>query len=251
MAARRLRIALALACLVLASGVSVFAQGAPLTVGPVMVTVPPGWTGEVNGVPARIFSPDSNPQWNFSVEFFPPEETPEDIAQHHAAIWGRMAATFRVAAPPQSGLVGQFIRTRSDQPRGLGQRETFILYSAKKGTVYIGVAVHANRPDLLSRNLPAIEAMLSRAVWNDGSSGSSNYNTNATHPGVAQTSAGGPATLGNYVYATPPGWRATQYPDGIVLAAPISNGEACQISMWPMRATSGNLQRDAIGAGTI
>jgi hypothetical protein len=61
-----------------------------------------------------------------------------------------------------------------------------------------------------------------------------------------QTSPVGPATLRDYVYATPVGWNAQQYPDGIVLTSPVSQtGERCLISLWPMRGSSGSLQRDA------
>lgn len=67
---------------------------------------------------------------------------------------------------------------------------------------------------------------------------------------LAQTSVPvGPASLQDYVYATPPGWTANQYPDGIVLQSPVSQtGERCMISMWPMRPTSGNLLSDAVTA---
>lgn len=55
-----------------------------------------------------------------------------------------------------------------------------------------------------------------------------------------------PATLSEYVYATPAGWTANQYPDGIVLTSPVSNtGERCLISMWPMRPAGASLQADA------
>ena len=57
---------------------------------------------------------------------------------------------------------------------------------------------------------------------------------------------GNPATLGEYLYSTPAGWTAAQYPDGIVLTSPVSNtGERCLISMWPMRPAGPSLQVDA------
>jgi hypothetical protein len=56
----------------------------------------------------------------------------------------------------------------------------------------------------------------------------------------------GTASLGNYIYKVPGGWTTTQYPDGIVLSSPVSNtGEKCNITLWPMRPASGNLQNDA------
>jgi len=57
------------------------------------------------------------------------------------------------------------------------------------------------------------------------------------------------ASLADYGYACPPGWTPTQYSDGIVLNAPISNtGEKCVLTLWPMRAPSGNLAADAVEA---
>ena len=56
----------------------------------------------------------------------------------------------------------------------------------------------------------------------------------------------GAASLGNYIYKVPGGWTTAQYPDGIVLSPPLSNtGEKCNITLWPMRPASGNLQNDA------
>lgn len=56
----------------------------------------------------------------------------------------------------------------------------------------------------------------------------------------------GTASLGDYMFNTPPGWALQQYPDGIVLSAPPSNiNERCLIQIWPMRPTSGNILRDA------
>jgi hypothetical protein len=51
------------------------AQGTPLRLGPLGVTVPPGWSAQANVVPVRINSPESNPAQFFSAQFFPPEQT--------------------------------------------------------------------------------------------------------------------------------------------------------------------------------
>ncbi len=62
--------------------------------------------------------------------------------------------------------------------------------------------------------------------------------------GTNLSSAAG--TLANYVFTPPQGWGIEQYPDGIVLRAPTSNtGEKCNITLWPMRNTSGSLEVDA------
>ena len=58
-----------------------------------------------------------------------------------------------------------------------------------------------------------------------------------------------PATLSEYVFATPPGWTATQYPDGLVLMSPISaTNERCVVTLWPMRQAGANLLADAYNA---
>src|ERR1700730_4066847 len=50
-----------------------------------------------------------------------------------------------------------------------------------------------------------------------------------------------PAGFANYIYAAPQGWTTSQYPDGIVLRSPVYNtGEQCNITLWPMRASTGN-----------
>jgi hypothetical protein len=56
----------------------------------------------------------------------------------------------------------------------------------------------------------------------------------------------GPGSLANYAYTLPQGWASVVYTDGIVLSAPVSNtGEKCNITLWPMRVSTGNLQNDA------
>ena len=59
---------------------------------------------------------------------------------------------------------------------------------------------------------------------------------------------GGPplASLADYVFSAPPGWTATQYPDGLVLMSPISaTNERCVMTLWPMRPAGANLLNDA------
>ncbi len=71
--------------------------------------------------------------------------------------------------------------------------------------------------------------------------------TGPTWNGSDKVPETGPASLKNYIYTAPQGWTAIQYPDGIVLSSPGSNtGERCNLSLWPMRQASGNLQNDAI-----
>jgi hypothetical protein len=58
-----------------------------------------------------------------------------------------------------------------------------------------------------------------------------------------------PASLADYVYTIPQGWARTVYPDGIVYGSQLfSNGERCQISVFPPRPGTGNLPGDARNA---
>jgi hypothetical protein len=70
--------------------------------------------------------------------------------------------------------------------------------------------------------------------------------TTANNQNKQNTVTTGTGSLANYVYAEPPGWTTTVYTDGIVVSAPVSNtGEKCNISLWPMRSSTGSLQNDA------
>lgn len=54
------------------------------------------------------------------------------------------------------------------------------------------------------------------------------------------------ASLADYVYTIPQRWTRTVYPDGIVYGSQLfSNGERCQISVFPPRPGTGNLPADA------
>jgi hypothetical protein len=232
-----------IACVVLTAPVFAFAQGTPLRLGPLTATVPEGWIAPTNSVPVQFFSPDSAPQQYFEVEFFPFEQTAQDVREYHSLVWGRMAALIHPATPPLSGVSGQFIWTRVEGQRSRGQRETLILYSVESGSLYAAIAVDATRADLVSRNLPAIEAMVGHAILGDTSSVPPADADNSASP---QASVASPATLGEYVYSTPAGWTATQYSDGIVLMSPLSvTNERCVVTLWPMRPPGASLLSDA------
>jgi hypothetical protein len=55
-----------------------------------------------------------------------------------------------------------------------------------------------------------------------------------------------PGSLTDYSYAVPEGWTHTVYPDGIVYVSPVFNtGERCQMTVFFMRRSSGDLLADA------
>lgn len=107
----------------------------------------------------------------------------------------------------------------------------------------MAIAVTANRADLVAKYLPSVDAMVRTATLGDAGAAPVAAGAPAGAPSPA---AGNPATLGEYVYALPPGWTANQYPDGIVLTSPMSaTNERCVFTLWPTRAAGTNLVADA------
>jgi hypothetical protein len=237
-------------CSVLATPVLVLAQGAPLTVGPLTVTLPPGWSGQTNGDPIRIFSPDSTPQQYLAVEFFL-EQTTQDVRERHNTVIRNLAGMMPPGSVPQNGVLGKFIWTKIGMQRSPGQVETLVWYSAKSGPVYVGISVDATRADLLARHLPALETMLRGATLNGASAvpGSSNTLGPAGNASASAPAAVGLATLDEYVYTTPPGWAAQRLTDAIMISSPLSaTNEKCLIYLLPMRPAGANLLVDANNA---
>src|ERR1044071_208358 len=236
--------------------ISLFAQsGRPVQLGPLNVTVPPGWTVKADAIPARIYSPDSTLTDYFAVDFAVPETTNLDVRERHNQIWQNLSGLVKAGTTPQSGVTGPFIWTRGELVRPDSTKsEIMALYSAKSGSNYIGVFVDATRPDLAARNLPALEAMLKTAT--PAVMGPSSNATGAASPanpgatsgaGHYQSNATGMATLNEYVFTVPPTWTGTKYTDGLVLMSPTSvTNERCVVTISPMRSSNGgNLLAEA------
>ena len=232
-----------------------FAQnGGPMKLGPLNVTVPRGWIVKSDATPVRIYSPDSTLADYFAVDFAAPETTNLDVRERHNQIWQNLSGLVKPGTTPQSGVTGHFIWTKGELVRpGSTKSEIMALYSAKSGSNYIGVFVDATRPDLASKNLPALDAMLKSATpaigpSSDASSTASPANPgNASGAGHSQSNAIGLATLNEYIFSVPPGWTPTKYSDGIVLMSPASvTNERCVVTISPMRRSSGgNLLAEA------
>ena len=58
--------------------------------------------------------------------------------------------------------------------------------------------------------------------------------------------SGGPTSLDEYAFVSPPGWVATRYVDGIVLSPAPPNPERCNITLHTFRPAGANLEADAI-----
>jgi hypothetical protein len=235
--------------------IPLFAQsGRPVQLGPLNVTVPPGWTVKADATPARIYSPDSTLADYFAVDFALPETTNLDVRERHSQIWKNLSGLVKPGTTPQSGVTGPFIWTKGELVRpGATKSEIMVLYSAKSGSSYIGVFVDATRPDLASKNLPALDAMLKTAtpaggIPSDASGAASTANpSNTSGAGHSQSNATGMATLDEYVFTLPPTWTGNKYTDGLVLMSPTSvTNERCVVTISPMRPSSGgNLLAEA------
>jgi hypothetical protein len=253
MATRDLRHALCFICLLLA--IPLFAQGGrPVQLGALNVTVPQGWTVKADATPARIYSPDSTLADYFAVDFPSPETTNMDARERHNQIWQNLSGLVKPGTTPQSGVTGPFMWTRGELVRpGSSKSETMVLYSAKSGSTYIAIFVDATRPDLATKNLPALNAMLKSATpavgpSSNASGAASSANIgNTSGAGHYQSNATGMATLNEYVFTVPPTWTGTKYTDALVLMSPVSvTNERCVVSIFPLRpSTGGNLLAEA------
>lgn len=248
MTARHLRYGLRVICFGLASSAVIFAQSGLLTMGPLTVTIPPGWTKQANAGPVMLYSPDSTPQQYLRVEFLPSEETAQGVAERHSTIVGNLSGIVRPGSVAQNGVTGKFIWTRLELQLPTGQIETMIWYSAKAGSTYVAVGVEATRPELLARNLPAVEAMLTRASLGGASStapGSANTPAPAGNASAAPAAVG-VGTLDEYIFTAPAGWSAQRLTDAIMISSPLSStNEKCLIYLLPMRPAGNNLLEDA------
>ena len=252
MTTRHLRHGLCFITLILASSGAAFAQ-APLTVGPLTVTLPPGWAKNDFFGTVKYFSPDSTQQQFLRMQFLPAEETTKSVAQRHSEIIGNLAGIMRPGTTQQNGVTGNFIWSRIEVQLPSQPPQTMIIYSAKAGSTYVAVGLETSSPDLLARNLPAVNAMLARASLKGASappavSNAPNGNAPAGNAS-GRPGATGLATLDEYIFTAPAGWAAQKLSDAIMLSSPPSEtNEKCLLYLLPMRPASANLLQDANNA---
>jgi len=252
MTTRHLRHGLCFFAFLLASS-TVFAQ-VPLTVGPLTVTLPPGWTKNDFFGTVKYFSPDSTPQQFLRIQFLPAEETTKSAAQRHSEIIGNLAGIVRPGTTQQNGVTGNFIWSRIEVQLPSQPPQTMIIYSAKAGSTYVAVGLETSSPDLLARHLPAVNAMLSHASLKGASappaiSNAPNGNSPAGNAPRGAPGAVGLATLDEYIFTAPAGWAAQKLSDAIMLSSPPSEtNEKCLLYLLPMRPASANLLQDASNA---
>jgi len=250
MARTNIKLALLVACIAITGSMPVSAQGTPFTAGPLSVTIPPGWTKTDSFGTVSFYSPDSTQQQFLRVQFMPMEETTQSVAQRHSTIIGNLAGIMRPGTTPQNGVTGNFIWSKIEvQMPTTGAAETMVFYSAKAGSTYVAVGLETTSPDLLARNLPAVDAMLARASLKGAPPATGASNAPAGNAFAAAPGAVGLSTLDEYVFTTPFGWGAQRLSDAIMLASPASaTGEKCLIYLMPMRPAGPNLLQDAYNA---
>jgi hypothetical protein len=182
---------------------------------------------------------------------FPSHPGTADAAQNFAAEWARLIAQ-------QFGLPG-VPRTESKQNPGgwtavtgganvmqRGIPVTAILFTVTGHDRVMSVVISESGPEFT----PDVQRFFGTLAFRAPPTGQA-----ATpQPGAAQPApatqpgaGGGVSVAANYSYAIPQGWTGTSYPDGgIVYGSQMyNNGERCQISVFPLRPTSGNLVNDA------
>src|SRR6476469_8556918 len=103
MTIRHLRHGLCFFAFLLVTSVTVFSQ-APLTIGPLTVTIPPGWTKNEFFGTVKYYSPDSTKQQFLRMQFLPPEQLTQDLRQRHSTIIGNLAGIMRPGSTPQNGV---------------------------------------------------------------------------------------------------------------------------------------------------
>src|SRR5215467_1404027 len=233
------RVALSLVCFVITCSIHVFAQ-APLTVGPLTVTLPPGWTKNDFFGTIKYFSPDSTPQQFLRLQFLPAEETTKSATQRHSEIVGNLASIVRPGTTQQNGVTGNFIWSRIEVQLPSQPPQTMIIYSAKAGSTYVAIGLETDHPDMLARNLPVVEAMLTRASLKGAAappavSNAPNGNSPAGNAPRGAPGAVGLATLDEYIFTAPSGWAAQKLSDAIMISSPPSEtNEKCLIYLLPM-----------------
>jgi len=246
-------------CLVPSGSLLVFAQGAPLKFGPLTVTVPPGWKSQQNPFypdQVQIIAPVSGLGQSLQVNLRTPQPITQDVRAYHDQFLQRISALIPPGSAQQSGVTGKFIWTRYMMQRPQSQPAAMILYSAKtNSSLYVHIDVDATSEQLLTQNLPAIEAMV-RGARLEGAlaapAASSASPAAAAPAPAAASSAGapagalGPASLGDYIFTVPAGWNTKRNPDSIMLESPVlGTSEKCFIFFWPMRPAGPDLLADA------
>jgi len=186
---------------------------------------------------------------------FPSEPSRAAPAQNFEAAWSKLVVA------PASGI-GQPDQLQAEKtPDGLTATTGAADYS-HKGAVFRAILInatghgrtmsmvaHVHGPGFVA-DVDAFFKELDLVVNPGQPAGAPNASLSVAVAGSAPAAPGGGDSIGNYVFTAPKGWTRTNYPDGVVYVSPAypNTGEKCQLSIFPPRASSGDLLRDATGA---
>ena len=216
---------------------------------------PPGWQrSEQNGI---VQLQSSNGQSYCQIFLFPSHEGGADPAQNFAAEWARLIAQpFGVPAVPRTET-----RQSADGWTAVTGGANVVQRGIPVAAILFTVTGHNRVMSVVideagQQYAAAVRGFFGSLVFHAPESGQAAAPPPAEAPGTpappaaptaAASGSGGVSVPGNYSYTIPQGWSGRTYPDGgIVYGSQLyNNGERCQISVFPLRPTSGNLVTDA------
>ncbi|HEY6059370.1 MAG TPA: hypothetical protein VIV10_02185, partial [Gemmatimonadales bacterium] len=211
-------------------------------------TSPAGWQrGDQNGMlQFQIMRPVGRRTTYCQIFLFPSQAASSDPLQNFAVEWARrIAQPFGAPTTPRpeakqspDGWTAVSAAVKVVQ-RGIPV--TVILFTVTGHGRVMSVVIDETGQDYTAEIRGFLASLAFRAPATDQAP----PGPVAVTPPAPQ-GGGAPASLDDYVYTIPEGWTRTVYPDGIVYGSQLfSNGERCQISVFPPRPGTGDLAADA------
>jgi hypothetical protein len=224
-------------------------------------SVPPGWQRtDQNGIVQLQTTKTVGRRTAYCQIFlFPSHPGSADAMQNFGAEWTRLIAQpFGVIAIPRPETKqspdGWTAVTSAVNVMQRGIPVTAILFTVTGHGRVMSVVINETGQDYTAEIRGFIGSLVFRAPAADQPPGPVALNPPSQQaapqqPPSSQGAPGAPASLADYVYTIPQTWTRTVYPDGIVYGSQLfSNGERCQISVFPPRPATGNLAADARNA---